>query len=149
MRVLLQRVSRAAVRVDGRTVAEIGRGFLLLVGIGKDDGFGEYDRLAEKVFNLRVFEDEQGKMNRALAECGGSILAVSQFTLCGDARRGRRPSFDGAASIEDGRLLFDAFVRELREAGVHVETGIYQAHMAVELINDGPVTILLDSRKEF
>ena len=145
MRVLLQRVSRAAVRVDGRTVAEIGRGFLLLVGIGKDDGFGEYDRLAEKVFNLRVFEDEQGKMNRSLSDVGGEILLVPQFTLYGNVKRGRRPSWDGAAPPEIAEDRVEAFARALEARGATVQRGAFREHMEVELVNDGPVTLWIDA----
>jgi D-tyrosyl-tRNA(Tyr) deacylase len=145
MRVLLQRVSRAAVRVDGRTVAEIGRGFLLLVGIGKDDGFGEYDRLAEKVFNLRVFEDEQGKMNRSLSDVGGEILLVPQFTLYGNVKRGRRPSWDGAAPPEIAEDRVEAFARALEARGATVRRGAFREHMEVELVNDGPVTLWIDA----
>jgi len=145
MRVLLQRVSRAAVRVDGRTVAEIGRGFLLLVGIGKDDGFGEYDRLAEKVFNLRVFEDEQGKMNRSLSDVGGEILLVPQFTLYGNVKRGRRPSWDGAAPPEIAEDRVEAFARALEARGATVRRGAFREHMEVELANDGPVTLWIDA----
>jgi len=145
MRVLLQRVSRAAVRVDGRTVAEISRGFLLLVGIGKDDGFGEYDRLAEKVFNLRVFEDEQGKMNRSLSDVGGEILLVPQFTLYGNVKRGRRPSWDGAAPPEIAEDRVEAFARALEARGATVRRGAFREHMEVELVNDGPVTLWIDA----
>jgi len=145
MRILLQRVSRAAVRVQGRAVAEIGRGLLLLVGVGKDDGFGEYDRLAEKVFNLRVFEDEQGKMNRSLSEVGGEILVVPQFTLYGDVRRGRRPSWDGAAEPEIAEGRVEAFARALEARGATVRRGAFREHMEVELVNDGPVTLWVDA----
>lgn len=149
MRAVVQRVREARVRVDGRIVGEIGPGLLALVGAAKDDGPEDVAYLAQKVRDLRIFDDAGGKMNLALSDVGGAILAVSQFTLYGDARRGRRPSFDRAAGADAGRVLFDAFVLELRGLGATVETGTYQAHMAVELVNDGPVTILLDSRKEF
>lgn len=145
MRVLLQRVARASVRVQGELVAEIGSGFLLLVGVGKDDGFGEYDRLAEKVFNLRVFEDEQGKMNRSLSEAGGQILVVPQFTLYGDVRKGRRPSWDGAAPPEVAEDRVEAFARALEARGADVRRGAFREHMEVELVNDGPVTLWIDA----
>ncbi|HET7236272.1 MAG TPA: D-aminoacyl-tRNA deacylase [Actinomycetota bacterium] len=145
MRIVLQRVSRAAVRVRGETVSEIGPGFLLLVGAGKTDGFGEYDRLAEKVFNLRVFEDEQGKMNRSLSEVGGEVLVVPQFTLYGDVRRGRRPSWDGAAPPEVAEERVEAFARALEARGAPVRRGAFREHMEVELVNDGPVTLWIDA----
>jgi D-tyrosyl-tRNA(Tyr) deacylase len=145
MRILLQRVLRAAVRVRGEPVSEIGPGFLLLVGVGKDDGFGEYDRLAEKVFNLRVFEDEQGKMNRSLADVGGAILVVPQFTLYGDVRKGRRPSWDAAAPPEIAIERVEAFARALEARGATVRRGAFREHMEVELVNDGPVTLWVDA----
>jgi len=149
MRAVVQRVREARVRVDGQVVGEIGAGLVALVGVAKDDGPDDVAYLAPKIRELRIFDDGEGRMNRSLVETGGAILAVSQITLYGDCRRGRRPSFDRAAGAEDGRVLFDALVRELRNAGVSVETGTYQARMAVEFVNDGPVTILLDSRKDF
>lgn len=145
MRILLQRVSRASVAVRGELVAEIGPGLLLFVGVGKDDGFGEYDRLASKVVNLRVFEDEQGKMNKALAEAGGDILVVPQFTLFGDVRKGRRPSWDAAAPPEVAADRVEAFARALEAQGAIVERGAFREHMEVELVNDGPVTLWIDS----
>ena len=145
MRVLLQRVARASVRVRGDLVAGIGPGFLLLVGVGRDDGFGEYDRLAEKVFNLRVFEDEQGKMNRSLSEVGGEILVVPQFTLYGSVRKGRRPSWDGAAPPEVAADRVEAFARALEARGASVRRGAFREHMEVELVNDGPVTLWIDA----
>lgn len=145
MRILLQRVSRAAVRVEGRTVAEIGRGLLLLVAIGKDDGFGEYDRLAEKVVNLRVFPDDSGRMNRSLSEVGGEILVVPQFTLYGNVRRGRRPSWDGAAEPGIAQDRVEAFARALEARGATVRRGAFREHMEVELVNDGPVTLWMDA----
>jgi D-tyrosyl-tRNA(Tyr) deacylase len=145
VRVLLQRVARAAVRVRGETVAEIGAGFLLLVGVGREDGFGEYDRLAEKVFNLRVFEDAEGKMNRALSEVGGEILVVPQFTLYGNVRKGRRPSWDGAAPPEVAADRVEAFARALEGRGATVRRGAFREHMEVELVNDGPVTLWIDA----
>jgi D-aminoacyl-tRNA deacylase len=149
VRAVVQRVSQARVRVGGEVSGEIGQGFLVLVGVSREDGPADVAYVAGKIRDLRVFDDGTGKMNRALADVGGSVLVVSQFTLLGDARKGRRPSFDRAAGSESGRLLFDAVVSELRAGGLRVETGVYQAHMAVELVNDGPVTILLDSRKAF
>ena len=145
MRILLQRVSRASVRVRGELVSEIGPGLLLLVGVGKDDGFGEYDRLAEKVFNLRVFEDEQGKMNRSFPDVGGQILVVPQFTLYGDVRKGRRPSWDGAAPPELAGDRVEAFARALEARGADVRRGAFREHMEVELVNDGPVTLWIDA----
>lgn len=145
MRVLLQRVSRASVTVRGERVAEIGHGLLLLVGVGRDDGFGEYDRLAEKVINLRVFEDAEGKMNRSLSDVDGEILVVPQFTLYGDARKGRRPSWDGAAPPEIAADRVEAFAQALEARGARVKRGAFREHMEVELVNDGPVTLWLDT----
>ncbi len=146
MRILLQRVARASVTVRGDLVAEIGSGFLLLVGVGKDDGFGEYDRLAEKVHNLRVFEDEQGKMNRSLSDVGGEILVVPQFTLYGDVRKGRRPSWDGAAPPKIAEDRVEAFAKALESRGATVKRGAFREHMQVELVNDGPVTLWIDAQ---
>ncbi|HKE53535.1 MAG TPA: D-aminoacyl-tRNA deacylase [Actinomycetota bacterium] len=145
MRVLLQRVSRASVTIGADLVSEIGPGFLLLVGVGKDDAFGAYDRLAEKIFNLRVFEDEAGKMNRSLSEAGGEILVVPQFTLYGDVRKGRRPSWDGAAPPEVAADRVEAFAKALESRGATVRRGAFREHMRVELVNDGPVTLWIDS----
>lgn len=145
MRVLLQRVSRASVRVRGETVGQIGRGFLLLVGAGKDDGFGEYDRLAEKVFNLRLFPDAQGKTNLSLSDVGGEILVVPQFTLYGSVRKGRRPSWDGAAEPGIAADRVEAFARALEARGAAVQRGAFREHMEVELVNDGPVTLWIDA----
>jgi D-tyrosyl-tRNA(Tyr) deacylase len=145
VRVLLQRVSRASVTVRGESVASIGPGLLLLVGVGRDDGFGEYDRLAQKVFHLRVFEDQDGRMNRALSEVGGEILVVPQFTLFGDVRRGRRPSWDGAASPDVAEDRVEAFARALEALGAAVRRGAFREHMEVELVNDGPVTLWIDA----
>ena len=145
MRVVLQRVSRASVAVGDELVAEIGPGFLLLVGVGRDDGFGAYDRLADKIFNLRVFEDEAGRMNRSLSEAGGEIL-VPQFTLYGDdVRKGRRPSWDGAAPPEIAGDRVEAFAKALESRGATVRRGAFREHMRVELVNDGPVTLWIDS----
>jgi D-tyrosyl-tRNA(Tyr) deacylase len=145
LRILLQRVSRASVAVRGELVSQIGPGFLLFVGVGKDDGFGEYDRLAEKVFHLRVFEDEQGKMNRSLSEVGGEVLVVPQFTLYGDVRKGRRPSWDGAAPPEGAEDRVEAFAKALEARGAIVRRGAFREHMKVELVNDGPVTLWIDT----
>jgi D-tyrosyl-tRNA(Tyr) deacylase len=145
MRILLQRVSRAAVRVGGETIAEIGPGLLLLVGIGAGDGPGEDDRLADKVVHLRVFSDDDGKMNRSLADVGGEILVVPQFTLYGDLRSGRRPSWDGAAPPEVAADRIEAFARTLEAHGARVRRGLFGAHMEVDLVNDGPVTLWLDT----
>ncbi|HEX9717072.1 MAG TPA: D-aminoacyl-tRNA deacylase [Actinomycetota bacterium] len=145
MRVVLQRVVRATVRVGDETVAGIGPGLVLLVGVGGDDAFGEYDRLAEKVFNLRVFEDDRGKMNRSLSDVGGEILVVPQFTLYGDVRKGRRPSWAKAAPPEVAADRVEAFARALEARGAAVKRGAFREHMEVELVNDGPVTLMIDA----
>ena len=149
MRAVLQRVSRASVRVGGETVGEIGPRLLVLLGVGREDGEADAVYLVEKILNLRVFEDAGGRMNLSLDEAGGALLAVSQFTLYGDVRKGRRPSWFDAAPPELARPLYEFFVAEARARGARVETGSFQAMMEVELVNDGPVTILLDSRKLF
>ena len=149
MRAVVQRVSRASVNVDGRMTGEIGPGLVVLVAVGKEDTAATASAMAEKVANLRIFGDDAGKMNRSLLDTGGAALAISQFTLYGDARGQRRPSFIQAAPPELGKALYEEFVRALRVLGVRVETGVFQAHMLVELVNDGPVTILLDSDKIF
>ena len=149
MRAVVQRVTSARVMVDGSVRGEIAAGLLVLVAVGREDTAATASALAEKVTNLRIFNDEQGKMNRSLLDVGSAILAVSQFTLYGDARGQRRPSFIQAAPPEQGKALYDEFVRALQTLGVHVETGVFQTHMSVELVNDGPVTILLDSEKAF
>jgi D-aminoacyl-tRNA deacylase len=149
MRAVLQRVSKANVAVDGRVTGEIGAGLVVLLAVGREDTPATAASMAEKVVNLRIFNDDQGKMNRSLLEVGGSVLAISQFTLYGDARGQRRPSFLQAAPPEQGKALYEEFVHALKAFGVRVETGVFQAHMAVELVNDGPVTILLDSEKTF
>lgn len=149
MRAVVQRVSRARVVVDGRVTGEISGGLLVLLGIGRGDTAESAAYLAEKIAHLRVFDDDQAKMNRSLLEAGGAALVVSQFTLYGDVRKGRRPGFDQAASPEDAKRLYEEFVRCLRAQGVRVETGVFQARMAVELVNEGPVTILVDSEKLF
>ena len=149
MRAVVQRVSRASVMVEGRTAGEIGKGVVVLVAVGRKDTAAVASGMAEKVANLRIFNDEAGKMNLSLLDTGGAALAISQFTLYGDARGQRRPSFIQAAPPELGKELYEDFVRALRALDVRVETGLFQAHMAVELVNDGPVTILLDSEKTF
>lgn len=149
MRAVLQRVSRARVVIDGRVKGEIEAGLTVLIAVGGEDTTATAASMAEKIVNLRIFNDYQGKMNRSLLDTGGAILAVSQFTLYGDARGQRRPSFLQAAPPEQGKALYEEFVRSLRALGVRVETGVFQTHMSVELANDGPVTILLDSEKQF
>ena len=145
MRALLQRVERAEVRVAGQSVGRIGVGWLVLLGVAKGDGEADADRLADKTLGLRAFADDEGKMNRDLREVQGSLLVVSQFTLVGDCRHGRRPSFTDAAPPADAERLYVRFVDRCRAAGIPVETGIFRADMAVELVNDGPVTFLLES----
>ena len=147
MRVVLQRVSRAAVRVRGETVGSIEQGLLLLVGVGVDDPPGDERRLASKIAGLRVFEDDEGKMNRSLDEVGGAVLVVPQFTLYGDVRKGRRPSWVAAAPPGVAAERVEAFCRELTERGVRVERGVFREHMEVELVNDGPVTLVIDARE--
>ena len=149
MRAVLQRVSRAGVRVGGETVGEIGAGLLVLLGIGRDDAEEDALYLLEKIVNLRVFDDAEGRMNLSLVESGGSLLVVSQFTLHGDARRGRRPSWFDAASPEVAEPLYELFVAEARKVLPRVETGGFRQMMEVELVNQGPVTILLDSKRLF
>ena len=149
MRAVVQRVSRAQVAVNGEITGEIGLGLLVLLGVGRDDTEADAIYLSEKIAGLRVFEDAQGKMNRGVQDAGGSVVAVSQFTLYGDVRRGKRPSFDAAAPPEKARQLYDFFVEQIRAAGLRCETGRFQERMKVELVNEGPVTILLDSRKAF
>lgn len=149
MRAVVQRVSRAKVQVGNWTAGEIGLGLLVLLGVGQDDSEQDAIYLAEKVAGLRIFEDADGKMNRSVRDVGGSVLAVSQFTLYGDVRRGKRPSFDAAALPEPARNLYEFFVERIRAAGLRCETGRFQEMMQVELVNEGPVTILLDSRKAF
>lgn len=149
MRAVVQRVSQASVRVNDEVVGRIERGFLVLLGVASEDQQSDAVWMASKIAGLRVFEDPDGKMNLALQDVGGSILLVSQFTLLGDCRKGRRPSFTGAAEPEHGRHLYMSVAAELRGQGVPVETGMFQAHMQVELTNDGPVTLLLDSQRTF
>jgi D-aminoacyl-tRNA deacylase len=145
MRAVVQRVTQAKVEVDGAVTGEIGAGLLALLGVAKPDTAADAEFLAEKIAGLRIFSDDAGKMNRSLLETGGAMLAVSQFTLYGDCRKGRRPSFDHAAPAEQARALYEHFVAAMRRAGVRVETGIFQAHMAVSLVNDGPVTLIVES----
>ncbi len=149
MRAVVQRVSRGEVRVDGSVVGAVGKGFVVLLGVARGDAEADALALADKVAALRVFEDAAGKMNLALAEVGGGLLVISQFTLLGDARKGNRPSFIDAAGPEQGNALYLAFCEALRGKGLPVATGIFRATMAVELVNDGPVTILLDSTRAF
>jgi len=149
MRAVVQRVARARVLVDGKATGEIGAGLLVLLGVGRNDNEQAAAYLAEKVANLRIFDDEQGKMNRSLLDVRGAALVVSQFTLYSDARGQRRPTFITAAPPEEGKRLYDEFVKALRALTVPVETGVFQARMSVELTNDGPVTLLLDSEKLF
>jgi D-aminoacyl-tRNA deacylase len=149
MRAVIQRVSHAKVTVDGEITGQISRGLLVLLGVSTTDTESDADYLADKITGLRIFEDSDGKMNLSVADIGGAILAVSQFTLYGDARKGRRPSFDSAARPEQAKKLYEYFVEKIRAAGLKCETGRFQAEMQVELTNDGPVTILLDSSKHF
>lgn len=147
MRAVVQRVTRASVTVQGQITGEVAAGVAVLLGVGKGDSAADATYLAEKTANIRIFDDSHGKMNLSLIETGGSALVVSQFTLYGDVRRGRRPGFDGAAAPEEARTLYEEYVSRLRGLGVRVETGVFREHMIVELVNDGPVTILLDSVK--
>ena len=149
MRAVVQRVSRAQVIVGDEIVGKIGAGLFVLLGVAKADTKTDADYLAGKILGLRIFEDENGKMNLPIAETGGAVLAVSQFTLYGDVRKGKRPSFDEAAPPQLANELYEYFVKKIRDAGVVCETGRFQAMMRVELVNDGPVTILLDSKRAF
>ncbi len=149
MRAVVQRVSRASVKVGGKTVGEIGRGLVVLLGVAREDTESDTAYLVEKITGLRVFEDDHGKMNRSVADAGGALLAVSQFTLYGDVRRGKRPSLAAAAAPEIARRLYELFVAGVRAAGLRCDTGQFQEMMQVELVNEGPVTILLDSKKTF
>ena len=146
MKVVVQRVKHASVKVDGKTVGQIGKGLMLLIGIADTDTEEDIEFVANKCLNLRIFEDAQGKMNRSLLEVGGEILAISQFTLLGDTRKGRRPSFVHAADPEKGKAYYDRFVERLRRSGVKTETGIFGAMMNVELLNYGPVTLIVESK---
>jgi D-tyrosyl-tRNA(Tyr) deacylase len=149
MRAVVQRVSRGEVRVEGRPVGAVGKGLVVLLGVARDDGEADARAMADKLAGLRVFEDQAGKMNLALAEVGGGLLVISQFTLLGDARRGNRPGFTDAAPPAAAEALYQRVCALLREQGLPVATGVFRADMAVELVNDGPVTILLDTRKLF
>ncbi len=145
MKAVVQRVSRAKVTVDGETTGEIAGGLLILLGVGKDDMEADADHLADKIANLRIFDDRDGKMNCSLVDIAGELLVVSQFTLCADTRKGRRPSYTGAASPDDANHLYEYFVEQCGKYATKVETGRFQAMMDVELVNDGPVTIILDT----
>ena len=147
MRVVLQRVSRASVKIDGEITGEIGPGLVLLLGIAKDDGPEDVEYIVSKCVGLRIFGDDRGKMNRSLLDTGGEVLAVSQFTLFGDTRKGRRPSFDGAAPPEHAEPLYELAVKRLGEHGIRVATGRFGAYMEVSLVNDGPVTLTVESRR--
>lgn len=149
MRAVVQRVSRARVTVESKTTGQIERGLLVLLGVAQSDSETDADYMADKIVGLRVFEDAGEKMNLSVGQIGGAVLAVSQFTLLGDVRRGKRPSFDDAARPDHARALYDYFCERIRQAGLRCETGIFQAMMNVELVNKGPVTILLDSKKLF
>lgn len=149
MRAVVQRVSRAKVTINEWTSGEIGLGLLVLLGVGHEDTEADATYLAEKIAGLRIFEDHDGKMNRSVQDVGGSVLAVSQFTLYGDVRRGKRPSFDAAAPPDHARRLYEFFVGRIQAVGLRCETGRFQEMMQVELVNEGPVTILLDSSKAF
>ena len=149
MRAVVQRVSEASVSVDGEIVSRIGKGLLILLGVGADDTESDAEYLADKIANLRIFEDEKGKMNLSVLDVGGEAMVVSQFTLYGDCRKGRRPSFTQAAKPDKAQVLYSYFILRLREEGVPTREGVFQAHMKVNLTNEGPVTILLDSGKSF
>ena len=149
MRCVIQRVTRASVESEGRLCGEIGKGYMILVGVRVDDTDADLKYMAEKIPNLRIFEDEDGKMNRSILDAGGEILAVSQFTLYGDARGQRRPGFTQAARPEKAREMYDRLVQAWRDHGIHVETGVFQTDMQVSLVNDGPTTLLMDSTKLF
>jgi D-tyrosyl-tRNA(Tyr) deacylase len=149
MRAVVQRVKSAEVRVGEEVVGRVGRGFVVLLGVGKSDTEAAAETLAEKIANLRVFDDDQGKMNRSMVDISGQVLCVSQFTLYGDCRKGRRPSYDQAAAPDQALPLYESFVKSLRQLGILTETGRFRAMMEVELINDGPVTLLLDSDRLF
>lgn len=149
MRCVVQRVSKASVTVEGKVTGQIGPGLMVLVGVAAGDGEKDMDYCLQKVAGLRIFQDDEGKMNRSLLDTGGGILAVSQFTLLGDVRGGKRPSFIEAARPEEANPLYEKMVHAWRAMGIPVETGVFGAHMDVSLVNDGPVTILVDSRKQF
>ena len=145
MRALIQRVCRATVRVDEQVVGQIDRGLLILLGISDTDGLSDVEYVAEKCANLRIFEDDQGKMNRSLIDTGGQVLVVSQFTLYGDTRKGRRPGFNRAAPPDIAESMYEQFVQHLRTLGIHTETGVFGSYMQVEIHNTGPVTLMIDS----
>jgi D-tyrosyl-tRNA(Tyr) deacylase len=149
MRAVIQRVIESNVKVDGNIIGQIGKGFLVLLGIGKEDNIEDIRYICDKIINLRVFEDSQSKMNLSIIDTQGEILVISQFTLYGDCRKGRRPGFDAAAKVEDAKMLYEEFITEIKKSNVKIETGEFQVDMKVSLINDGPVTILLDSKKNF
>jgi D-tyrosyl-tRNA(Tyr) deacylase len=149
MRAVVQRVASASVTVDGRITGQIGAGLVVFVGVAPDDGPADLDYIASKIRDLRIFSDENGRMNHSVVERGGAVLMVSQFTLLADARKGRRPSFDNAAPPSLADSLYNTLVGRLRDDGLRVETGVFQAHMHVALVNDGPVTMLLDSTRAF
>ncbi len=149
MRCVVQRVTEASVTVNGETVGAVGPGLMVLIGVSTEDTDADLKYMAEKVPNLRIFDDENGVMNRSVLDVGGSILAVSQFTLCGDARGGRRPSYIRAAKPDEANALYERLVAAWRDKGIHVETGRFRTEMKVSLVNDGPVTILIDSEKAF
>jgi len=149
VRAVVQRVTRASVTIDGEVAGAIETGLVVFVGVAEDDGTADIDYTASKVLELRIFPDEQGRMNRSVTDVGGAVLAVSQFTLMGDVRRGRRPGFDAAAAPAAARPIYDAFVTRLQTSGLTIATGVFQADMEVALVNDGPVTILIDSRRTF
>ena len=148
MLAVLQRVSRASVSIEGAVVGQIGAGLTIFVGVAKGDGPADIDYIASKIVDVRIFGDERGRMQHSVREVGGALLLISQFTLFGDVRRGRRPAFDAAEAPDVARRIYEDLVSRVRDSGVSVETGQFQAHMTVELVNDGPVTILLDSRKK-
>lgn len=145
MKTVIQRVSQASVVIDGSTCGTIGKGLVVLLGVAKEDTTADADYLLRKILDLRIFPDDQGKMNRNISDAGGELLIISQFTLYGDCRKGRRPSFDRSAPPAQAQALYDYFVGEARRGPVKVQTGVFQAHMMVQLVNDGPVTILVDS----
>jgi len=149
VRAVLQRVRRAKVTVNEQVTGAIDAGLLVFLGVESGDTIKDAEYMADKIVNLRIFEDENGKMNLSLKDTGGAMLAVSQFTLCGDCRKGRRPSFDKAAAPDEANVLYEEFCRLVETMGIRVETGIFRAHMLVDLINDGPVTMLIDSRRQF
>ncbi len=149
MRACIQRVTRAQVSVDERVIGNIGEGLVVLLGVARQDSQADVDYMVNKITQLRIFPDDDGKMNRSLLDAGGQMLVVSQFTLLGDARKGRRPSFIAAADPAEGNAWYEQFVQQVRALGVDVATGKFQSHMLVELVNDGPVTLLVDSDKTF